>query len=290
MSRRLAASNTTGIGHIHFYIFEGSGFSLNKINLSKTRKLVPKCFILVVGIVVGLAVDLFSVIFFVVVRVVSLCRIFDCPFMVLITEVVSLSTPVRSPCNAYLLPNCLLFSFYFFFFPHLVSRLFDTIDASKVQTDDSSVRHTNRSNHLFSKGNFHAGWQTPRPSSMANRHQSCQLRRVKWMKLRCLWSIRLPLRMPVEQLLAEFKMFLMGNLCGIYFGIFIRFNVWTHCEDSMCRAMDCVSLEWPIDFISSSTRSLIHFVCYANAFAFAFPLLLWMANCECTHSAHAHSH
>lgn len=54
MSRRLAASNTTGIGHIRFFLFQGSGFRLNKINLSKTKKFEPKCFILVVDIVVVL--------------------------------------------------------------------------------------------------------------------------------------------------------------------------------------------------------------------------------------------
>lgn len=81
---------------------------------------------------------------------VSLCRIFDCPFMVLITEVVSLS-PRRlyttSGAHTYCL-TAVVHVFLALSLPRYLFSLFDTIDEYKVRT---SIHRYNAHTHTRGK-------------------------------------------------------------------------------------------------------------------------------------------
>lgn len=124
---------------------------------------------------------------------VSLCRIFDCPFMVLITEVVSLS-PRRlyttSGAHTYCL-TAVVHVFPALSLPRYLFSLFDTIDEYKVRTSihryNAHTHEVNRSNHLFfEREKLHACWQT----IIINGHLvTVNVADVNSIKSRFLWPI-----------------------------------------------------------------------------------------------------
>lgn len=96
---------------------------------------------------------------------VSLCHIFDCPFMVLITEVVSLSsrrlytTSAHTYCLTAVVHVFLALSLYLFTVWHDRRVQGTNVDSSVQRTQ--LTHEVNRSNHLFfEREKLHACWQT----------------------------------------------------------------------------------------------------------------------------------